>query len=197
MIMRRGQRRMAAVRTLLAGVLLAMTLAGCQATPVEAPVCEPAPPAPAEPPPAPAALPDTTPEQVRDDFDQVLRQASAAWERGDHQSALLFYERVLGRAGEPRDQVRALIGMAALRLVPASTVADATAAAVVMRELDLRLAEHELHHEYFVQRELLRLLQAREGEMRALRESNRKLAAQLAAKDALVRQLRALSVDGD
>ena len=65
-----------------------------------------------------------------------------------------------------------------------------------MRELDLRLAAHELRHEYYAQLELLRLLQAREGEMQALRESNRKLAAQLAAKDELVRQLRALSVDG-
>ena len=95
-----------------------MALGGCQGTPAEAPVREPAPPRSRLSAPAPAALPDTTPEQVRDDYDQVLRQASAAWERGDHKSALLFYERVLGRAEEPREQVRALIGMATLRLMP-------------------------------------------------------------------------------
>lgn len=194
--MRCCQCRTAAVRALLAGVLLAMTLAGCQGTPVEAPVREPAPPAQPASAPAPAALPDTPPEQVRDDYDQVLRQAGAAWERGDHKSALLFYERVLGRATEPHDQVCALIGMATLRLMPSSQVADAAAGAVVMRELDLRLAAHDLRHEYYGQLALLRLLQAREGEMQALRESNRKLAAQLKAKDELVRQLRALSVDG-
>jgi len=195
MTMRRGKRRTAA-GALLPAALLAAALAGCQGAPVQAPVREQAPPAQTEPAPAPAALPDTPPEQVRDDYDQVLRQASAAWERGDHKSALLFYERVLGRATEPRQQVRALIGMAALRMAPSSGVADAAAAAVVMRELEMRLAAHELRHEFFAQVELLRLLQAREGEMQALRESNRKLAAQLAAKDELVRQLRALSVDG-
>ena len=194
--MRRCRRRTATVRALLAAPLLAAMLAGCQGTPAEAPVREQAPPAQAVTAPAPAALPDTPPEQVRDDHEQVLRQAAAAWERGDHQSALLLYERVLGRATEPRDQVRALIGMATLRLMPSSKVADAAAAAVVMRELDLRLAAHDLRHEYYAQLELLRLLQAREGEMQALRESNRKLAAQLKAKDELVRQLRALSVDG-
>ena len=192
MTMRCGKRRSAALRALLPAALLAAALAGCQGAPVQAPAREQAPPAQAEP----AVLPDTPPEQVRDDYAQVLRQASAAWERGDHKSALLFYERVLGRATEPRDQVRALIGMATLRLAPSSAVAAAAAAAVVMRELEMRLAAHELRHEFFAQVELLRLLQAREAEMQALRESNRKLAAQLAAKDELVRQLRALSVDG-
>lgn len=188
--MRRGT-----VLTLLAAAL-PMALGGCQGMPAEAPVREQAAEARPESAPAPAALPDTTPEQVRDDYDEVLRQASAAWERGDHKSALLFYERVLGRAEQPREQVRALIGMATLRLMPSSKVADSAAAAVVMRELDLRLAAHELRHEFHAQLELLRLLQTREGEMQALRESNRKLAAQLAAKEELVRQLRALSVDG-
>ena len=188
--MRRGS-----VRTLLAPALL-VALGGCQGMPTEAPLREPAPEAQSVSAPAPAALPETTPGQVREDYDQVLRQASAAWERGDHKSALLFYERVLGRAEQPREQVRALIGMATLRLMPSSKVADSAAAAVVMRELDLRLAAHELRHEFHAQLELLRLLQAREGEMQALRESNRKLAAQLAAKEELVRQLRALSVDG-
>ena len=171
--MRRG-----AVLTLLAAAL-PMALGGCQGMPAEAPVREQAAEAQPVSAPAPAALPDTTPEQVRDDYDEVLRQAS-----------------VLGRAEQPREQVRALIGMATLRLMPSSKVADSAAAAVVMRELDLRLAAHELRHEFHAQLELLRLLQAREGEMQALRESNRKLAAQLAAKEELVRQLRALSVDG-
>ena len=194
--MRCCQHRTATVRALLPAALLAAALGGCQGVPAEAPVREQAPAAQPVTAPAPATLPDTTPEQVRDDYEQVLRQASAAWERGDHKSALLFYERVLGRAAQPRDQVRALIGMATLRLMPSSKVADSAAAAVVLRELDLRLAAHDLRHEYYGQLALLRLLQAREGEMQALRESNRKLAAQLAAKEELVRQLRALSVDG-
>lgn len=182
-------------RALPPAALLALVLAGCQGVPPEAPAPEPAPVA--RPAAAPATLPDAVPEQVAEDYEMALRQAATAWERGDHKSALLFYERVLGRAAAPREQVRALIGMATLRLMPASKVEDAVAAGVVMRELDRRLAGSDLRHEFFAQVELLRLLQAHAGEMQALRETNRKLSADLAAKNELVRQLRALSVGAD
>ena len=81
--------------------------------------------------------------------------------------------------------------------MPASKVEDAAAAGVVMRELERRLAGSELRHEFFAQVELLRLLQAHADVMQALRETNRKLSADLAAKNELVRQLRALSVGAD
>ena len=66
--MRRG-----AVLTLLAAAL-PMALGGCQGMPAEAPVREQAAKAQPVSAPAPAALPDTTPEQVRDDYDEVLRR---------------------------------------------------------------------------------------------------------------------------
>ena len=184
-----------APRALPAAALLALVLAGCQGVPPERPAPEPA--SVTRPAAVLATVPDAVPEQVVEDYETALRQAATAWERGDHKSALLFYERVLGRATEPREQVRALIGMATLRLTPASKVEDAAAAGVVMRELELRLAASELRHEFFAQVELLRLLQSHAGEVQALRDANRKLSADLAAKNELVRQLRALSVGAD
>ena len=171
-----------------------MALAGCQHVAEEQPAPEPHPVV--QPAAAPQALAALRPEQVRDDYDQVLRQALAAFERGDHKTALLFYERVLGRAEDPRVQLRALMCMAMLRMMPSSKVADPKAAAIVVREFEKRVRENDLRHEFFGEFELLRMLAARESELRALRDTNRKLDAQLAAKDELVRQLRALSVDG-
>jgi len=134
---------------------------------------------------------------AREDYAPLLREALAALDRNDHEAAMLSYERVLARAEDPRDQVRALISLAMLRMLPSSSVVDMEAATIVMEELDRRIQAHDLRAEFFGEIDLLRLLRDKDARRRALEGANEKLRGDLAAKDDLIRQLRALTVEGD
>lgn len=162
----------------LAGLLCASLLQAAEPGPVAAP------------PAAAAALAVAQPE----DYEPLLRAALDAHGRGDDETALRAYERVLGRADAPREQVRALIGIAMLRLLPSSTVHDDEASALVLDELQRRIRERGLEQEFFGDIELLRRLAAQDGEQRALRAENARLHRELKQKDDVIRQLRALTV---
>ena len=83
-----------------------------------------------------------------------------------------------------------------IRLLPSSKMKDAQAAAIIMEELERRVKQNDLQYEFFGELELLELIQGREGENARLRAANAQLRKSLADKEELVRQLRALSVDG-
>ena len=137
-----------------------------------------------------------TPAAAPEDFRQLLRTSYAAYQRGDYETAMLGYERVVGHADDPRDQVRSLISLAMIRLLPSSKMKDAQAAAIVMEELERRVQQNDLQYEFFGELELLGLIQGRERENAQLRAANAQLRKSLADKEELVRQLRALSVEG-
>ena len=147
------------------------------------------------PPPAPAVQPHQPPP-AEEDFRPLLRDAHAAQQRGDYATAMRGYERMLATAHDSRNQVRALISIAMIRLLPSSKVHDPVAATVVMQELQRRVTAHNLQHEFFGELELLQLLMVREKELQGLRASDARLRREIAAKEQLIRQLRALTVGG-
>lgn len=130
-----------------------------------------------------------------DDFDALLRESWRALRMGDSERAMLGYERVLARADDSRVQVRALICIATARLLPSSSAFDAQAGQLAMEELERRIRLYGLEQEFFGQVDLLRLVASQERELRTLREGNRRLKRDLAARDRLVEELRALSVE--
>jgi hypothetical protein len=143
---------------------------------------------------AAATVAETPP---REGYELLLREALAAVDRNDHETAMLSYERMLARAEDPRDQVRALISLAMLRMLPSSSVVDMDAAVIVMEELERRINAHGLRSEFFGEIELLQLMRDQYVRRRALEAANEKLRSDLAVKDELLRQLRALTVEGD
>jgi hypothetical protein len=178
--------------------LLAVCLTGgCYGTYQELPdksaatALVPAPVDAAPPAPAPA------PVRSRESYEPLLRAAHAALQRGDYKQALLDYERVLGRADDPRDQIRALISVAMIRMTPSYGVNDAAAAGIVMAELERRIAKYQLQYEFFGELELLNLIRQREREWREARAVAEKLKRDLAAREELIRQLRAVTVEGN
>jgi hypothetical protein len=184
-------------RRCIAPLLTACLTGGCYGTYQELPA-DSAPtalaaPAQAAAPPAPAPAP----VRSRENYEPLLRNAHAALQRGDYQQALLDYERVLGRADDPRDQIRALISVAKIRLTPSYGVNDAAAAGIVLAELDRRIAKYQLQYEFFGELELLNLVRQRERELREARAAAEKLKRDLAAREELIRQLRAVTVDSN
>lgn len=185
-------------RNSLVCALIASALLGCYA-PVAPPAVQ-VPPTGA----APACVPCPAPETVAPkplprsgEYDALLRSAYNAYRNGDYESAMLDYERVLGRADDPHDQIRVLISLAMIRLLPSSEMRDLEAAAIVMDELDRRIARFGLQHEFFGELELLQLINARERELRALRSDNSALKKEIANRDEVIRQLRALTVGSE
>ena len=152
-------------------------------------------PAPAVGAPAAGAAKDAAADPLPEDFDSLLRVAWWALRAGDDQRAMLAYEKVLARADDSRMQLRALICIAMARLMPSSAVHDAEAAELAMQELDRRVKLYGLEQEFFGELELLRLVAVQERELSALRAASGKLKRELARRDELIRQLRALSVD--
>lgn len=152
-------------------------------------------PAPAVGAPAAGAAKDAAADPLPEDFDSLLRAAWWALRAGDDQRAMLAYEKVLARADDSRMQLRALICIAMARLMPSSAVHDAEAAELAMQELDRRVKLYGLEQEFFGELELLRLVAAQERELSALHATSGKLKRELARRDELIRQLRALSVD--
>jgi hypothetical protein len=124
-----------------------------------------------------------------------LRAAYEAFHAGDHERAVQGYERVAGRADEPRIQIRALISLAMMRLMPSSKVHDVEAARVILGELDRRIDSAGLRYEFFGEIELLELVAKQDAALLAERAAGGRLRKELAARDALIRQLRALSVE--
>ena len=186
------------IKRVLPCVIALGLLAGCQSTmtgiddePAQTALIA----APVESRPAAEPLP-AKPVSPRENYQQLLRDAYAALQRGDHVAAQQGYERVLSRTDDPRDQVRALISLAMIRLMPSSKAYDVDAAGIIMGELDRRIALHGLQYEYFGELELLQLIQKRERELGAARASAEQLRRDLAAREELIRQLRALTVDG-
>jgi hypothetical protein len=124
-----------------------------------------------------------------------LRAAYEAYHAGDFERAVQGYERVVGRADEPRIQVRALISLAMIRLMPSSKMHDVVAARVILEELDRRIDAAGLRYEFFGEIELLELVAKQDAALVAERAAGGRLRKELAARDALIRQLRALSVE--
>jgi hypothetical protein len=138
---------------------------------------------------APAARP------FPEDFDALLRESWRALRMGDSERAMLGYERVLARADDSRVQVRALISIAIARLLPSSSAFDPEAGQLAMEELERRIRLYGLEQEFFGQVELLRLVASQDRELKSLREGNARLKKDLAARDRLLKELRALSVE--
>lgn len=130
-----------------------------------------------------------------DDLDALLSEAWRALRMGDSERAMLGYERVLARADDSRVQVRALISIAIARLLPSSSAFDPEAGQLAMEELERRIRLYGLEQEFFGQVELLRLVASQDRELKSLREGNRRLKKDLAARDRLLEELRALSVE--
>lgn len=133
--------------------------------------------------------------ESREDYTAMLRQAWEALRAGDYEGAMFAYERVLARADDSDQQIRALICLAMVRLMPSSEVHDLEAARIVLAELDRRIDLYGLRYAYFGEVELLRLLAEQGRQIDKLRDEQARLRKELAARDALIAQLRALSVD--
>lgn len=125
-----------------------------------------------------------------------LQAALAAFERGDHAAALRAWEEVAAQSPSARERAHALLGMVLLRVLPSSALADPQEAAALVARLEQHVNDGGLRAEFVVELELLRLLAARERELATARDANRALGAELAARENLIRKLRALSVDG-
>ena len=124
-----------------------------------------------------------------------LREAWAAFDKGDYERAMLGYERVVARAEEPRIQIRALISLAMIRMLPSSKMQDDVAARVVLDELERRIESSGLRYEFFGEIELLELLAKQDQELLTERAKSDRLRKDLAARDAVIKKLRALSVE--
>ena len=182
-------------RQSLVCALIASVLLGCYAPVAPPAVQEPAALSAAACAPCPAPEPVASKPQPRSgEYDALLRSAYNAYRSGDYEAAMLDYERVLGRADDPHDQIRVLISLAMIRLLPSSEMRDLEAAAIVMDELDRRIARFGLQHEFFGEIELLQLINTRERELRGLRAGNSALKKEIANRDEVIRQLRALTV---
>ncbi len=125
-----------------------------------------------------------------------LQAALAAFERGDHAAALRAWEEVAARSTSTREVAHALLGMVLLRVLPSSALLDPREEAALVARLEQHVNDAGLRTEFAVELELLRLLAARERDLATTREANRALGAELAARENLIRKLRALSVDG-
>jgi len=173
--------------------LLLPALAGCAGTPAPYSML-----APGESPVIAAAPAQAPPPAVPPQSAYYASELRAAWEAfraGDYERARLGYERVAGRADEPRIQIRALISLAMIRLLPSSKVHDVDAARVILGELERRIEDSGLRYEFFGELELLALVAKQDAALSAERASGARLRKELAARDALIRQLRALSVE--
>lgn len=126
-----------------------------------------------------------------------LRAAQEAFDRGDHVAAMHEWESVAVNAASARDRAHALLGMLTLRVLPSSTLVDPRAAEALMAGFEQHVRENSLHDEFGLDIALLRTLLVHGRELATLRNSNRALRADLAARDALIRKLRALSVGGN
>ncbi len=146
---------------------------------------------------SPEAVPPTPPAErpFPEDLEALLRESWRALRMGDSERAMVGYERVLARADDSRVQVRALISIAVARLLPSSSAFDPEAGQLAMQELEKRIRLYGLEQEFFGQVELLALVASQDRELRSLREANRRLKKDLAARDRLVKELRALSVE--
>jgi len=126
--------------------------------------------------------------------DQQLRTAYEAFASGDYETAMYDYERLL-RSANPRVQIRALISLAMIRLLPSSKMQDQEAAEMVLTELDRRIKRHDLEHEFFGEVELLRLL-GNQQQLRAdVNADVRRLRKEVQKRDEVIRQLRALTLE--
>jgi hypothetical protein len=74
-------------------------------------------------------------------------------------------------------------------------VHDVEAARVILEELDRRIEQAGLRYEFFGEMELLELVAKQDAALLAERAAGGKLRKEIAARDALIRQLRALSVE--
>lgn len=126
-----------------------------------------------------------------------LRAAQEAFDRGDHVAAMHEWESVAVNAASARDRAHALLGMLTLRVLPSSTLVDPRAAEALMAGFEQHVRENSLRDEFGLDVALLRALLVHGRELATLRNSNRALRADLAARDALIRKLRALSVGGN
>lgn len=145
--------------------------------------------------PSPAQQRPRPSTEAREDYNATLRQAWEALRAGDYEGAMFAYERVLARADDADQQIRALICLAMVRLVPSSKVQDPEAARIVLAELERRIDLYGLRYAYFGEVELLRLLAEQGKQLDQLRDERARLRKELAARDALIAQLRALSVE--
>jgi len=174
--------------------LLAVPLGACRQSP---PQFEPGAsvPPPAPPGRAAAAAPVGTP--APEDAQALLLEAQAALRSGNEQGALQLCDRVRGSAVPARVQAGALVCIATVRFTPGAKLADAQAGSRALAALEQLVREQDVAEQFAPAMEILRRLQSSESGARALREQNRKFEADLAARDKLIRDLRALSVERD
>ncbi len=192
----------AAHRTRVLSLLLALNVVGgCATAPMELPPSTEMPSATMPVAPLPTAVKmaghaEAEPERQPEPRAAGLHAAQEALDRGDYVAAMREWESVAAGAPSARDRAHALLGMVMLRVLPSSTLVDPRAAEVVIAEFERHVRENVLRDEFGIDIALLHVLAARERELAALRDANRTLSADLAAREALIRKLRALSVDG-
>lgn len=146
------------------------------------------------------AEPESEPPQAESQLELPaagLRAAQEAFDRGDHVAAMHEWEGVAANAASARDRAHALLGILTLRVLPSSTLVDPRTAEALIAEFEQHVRKNSLHDEFGLDIALLRTLLAHGRELATLRDANRTLSADLAARDALIRKLRALSVEGN
>lgn len=127
----------------------------------------------------------------------MLHAAQEAFDQGDYAVAMREWESVATGTASPRERAQALLGMALLRVLPASVFTDPQAAESLLGEFERHVREHALHDEFGVDVVILRALASSARELATLHRENRALRSDLAAREELIRKLRALSVGRD
>jgi hypothetical protein len=180
-----------------AAALIACVLGGCAGTPAVVNMLgESGDATPSMTGPAPSRARGAPARAASDSYYATeLRSAYMAFASGDYERAMLGYERVVGRAEEPRIQIRALICLAMIRTLPSSKMHDAVAASVILDELERRIEASGLRYEFFGELELLELVVKQDAALLAERANTTRLRKDLAARDAVIKKLRALSVE--
>lgn len=127
----------------------------------------------------------------------MLHAAQEAFDQGDYAVAMREWESVATGTASPRERAQALLGMALLRVLPASVFTDPQAAESLLGEFERHVREHALRDEFGVDVVILRALASSARELATLHRENRALRSDLAAREELIRKLRALSVGRD
>ena len=180
---------------LAALALIALGACGSQ------PPLEPASPEPEVAAEAPADSPQTVENpdsaQAMKAAAVMLHAAQEAFDQGDYAVAMREWESVATGTASPRERAQALLGMALLRVLPASVFTDPQAAESLLGEFERHVREHALRDEFGVDVVILRALASSARELATLHRENRALRSDLAAREELIRKLRALSVGRD
>jgi tetratricopeptide (TPR) repeat protein len=140
-------------------------------------------------------------EPVEDDSDdesqvvlEELVEANKYYSEKRYEEAMQAYENVLVVSDAPKSNIESLIGLAKLRLMAESGLADVELADMVMKELDRRLGKAGLQDVYYAEMALLNSILDYEKTIKTLRTDKSYLERELARKEEAIRRLKELTV---